>query len=370
VTDPNGTAAPGGERIDVVTVHLPQRRGRAAERALLAWVLGALRLGCDVRVTSWSSYAPREPLPPWCEHRTLPERSAAARHLTALRRPRSDAYLLGWEPRPGAWAVADDVVSVAAVAGLERSVMVAHYSTVLDQWALRRAQPKHLQDVRHERRAARMVRIPTAYSARVAHRFGAGVAVIPIALEPSPPSPFVEDPVAVLPADWTWAPNLAALAVLLRQWPSVRAMVPGARLLLAGSGLPAGIRSTLPTGVEALGHLPVLAELWAQAAVLAFPCPRSSGPKVKVLEAAMAGVPIVTTAHGMEGLSLDGVTVAPASAFAEGLGKLLADPSRRAGAGEAARASALAHHAPEPAARRRLAVWRDSCVAGDRRVAV
>src|SRR4051794_16180215 len=68
----------GAERIDVVTVHLPQRHGRAAERALFAWVEGALTLGADVCVTSWSSYEPREELPAWCDHRTLPTRSRAA----------------------------------------------------------------------------------------------------------------------------------------------------------------------------------------------------------------------------------------------------------------------------------------------------
>ena len=347
------------ERIDVVTVHLPQRNGRAAERALFAWVLGARTLGADVRVTSWSSYEPREELPDWCEHRRVPERSSTARHLAALRYPRSDVRFLDWEPRPGAWAVADDVVSVAAVAPFDRSVMVAHYSTVLDQWALRRAEPRHLQDVRHERRAAAKVQRPTAYSPRVARRFGHGTAVVPIALEPAAASAFVEAPVAVLPADWTWAPNLAALTTLLREWPAVQAKARGARLLLAGAGLPDAVRRGLPSGVEARGFLPDLTELWAQAAVLAFPCPASSGPKVKVLEAAMAGVPVVTTEHGAEGLRLDGVTIAGLPNFAAALGTLLGDAAARATAAERIRTSALAHHAPQAAAAGRLAVWHE-----------
>ncbi len=350
----------GIDRIDVVTVHLPQRHGRAAERALHAWVEGARSLGADVCVTSWSSYEPREPLPPWCEHRALPERSRAAKHLAALRNPRSDARRLEWNARPGAWSVADDVVSVAAVAGRERSVLVGHYSTVLDQWALRRAQLKHIQDARHERRAAAMVRIPTAYSERVARRFGHGTAVVPIALEATAASAFVEEPVAVLPADWTWPPNLAALTLLLREWPDVRSGAPGARLLLAGSGLPDAVRAALPDGVEALGQLPDLAELWALAAVLAFPCPASSGPKVKVLEAAMAGVPVVTTDHGAEGLHLDGVTIASPVDFSRVLGAVLADPVARATAAERIRSNAVAHHAPVPAAAQRLAVWKRS----------
>ena len=162
----------------------------------------------------------------------------------------------------------------------------------------------------------------------------------------------------MLPADWTWAPNRAALEELLRAWPAVRAEVPGARLLLAGSGLPDATRSALPAGVQALGHLPDLAELWAQAAVLAFACPSSSGPKVKVLEAAMAGVPVVTTPAGAEGLLLEGVTLTSLAGFTGVLARLLADPAGRAAAAERIRASALAHHAPEPAAARRLEVWR------------
>jgi hypothetical protein len=347
------------ERIDVVTVHLPQRQGRAAERALFAWVEGARRLGADVCVTSWSSYEPREELPAWCEHLALPARSRLAQHAAALTRPRSDARLLAWTPRRGAWAVADDVVSVAAAAGRERSVMVAHYSTLLDQWALRRAQVKHVQDARHERRAAARVRVPTAYSGRVARRFGHGTSVVPIALEITPASAFVEEPVAVLPADWTWPPNIAALTTLLRDWPAVRRGTPGARLLLAGSGLPDGVRTALPEGVEALGHLPDLAELWAQAAVLAFPCAPSSGPKVKVLEAAMAGVPVVTTEYGAEGLDLDGIMVASRFDFAAVLANVLADPAMRATASERIRASAVVHHAPIPAAAGRLAVWKE-----------
>ncbi len=170
----------------------------------------------------------------------------------------------------------------------------------------------------------------------------------------------------MLPADWTWGPNLAALTMLLREWPEIRERVPSARLLLAGAGLPDAVGRGLPAGVEALGHLPDIAELWAQAAVLAFPCPASSGPKVKVLEAAMAGVAIVTTESGAEGLCLEGVTIAPRpAAFSGALAKALGDPASRAAAGKQLRASALAHHAPEAAAAERVRIWRNSLTLQD-----
>jgi glycosyltransferase involved in cell wall biosynthesis len=344
-----------GQLIDVITVHLPQPNGRAAERALVAWVQGARSLGADVRVTSWSGYDPREPVPGWCEHVSLPAQSRAARRLAALRRPRSDVRMLGWAPRPGAWAVADDVVSAAAVAGRARSVLVAHYSTVLDQHAVRRVAPRHVQDLRWELRVADRVDVPTAYSGRVARVYGSRVRTVPIGLlPPAAPVAFVDDPVAVIPADWEWAPNRAALATLLRQWPVVRRRIPDARLLLVGRGSEA---LPLPDGVTALGHLRDLTELWEQAAVLAFPCPASSGPKVKVLEAAMHGVSVLTTPPGAEGLDLDGVAVSPPHTFADALIELLRDPVRRYERGCRLRTSALAHHAPEVVARRRYEVW-------------
>jgi glycosyltransferase involved in cell wall biosynthesis len=150
--------------------------------------------------------------------------------------------------------------------------------------------------------------------------------------------------------------------VLLREWPAIRERVPGARLLLAGGGLPG---DALPAGVEALGQLPAIAELWEQAAVLAFPCPASSGPKVKVLEAAMAGVPVLTTEYGVEGLHLEGVSIAPLSGFAQALAGVLADPQGRAAASTRIRASARARHAPAAAAAERVRAWRTSITRQD-----
>lgn len=343
------------ELIDVITTHLPQQHGRAADRALLAWVEGARMLGADVRVHSWSPTPPQEALPAWCTWSPLPHIPHWQMHARALVAPRADVRRSGWQPRPGAWAVADDTVSVAAVAGQPRSVLVAHYATRLDAWAVRRLRPTHLQDLRVERRCASTVTVATAYSTRVAKAIGATYTV-PIALQPAPTAmPVVDRPVAVLPADWSWPPNLAALLALLSDWPAIREQVPGATLLLAGPHLP---EMSLPAGVRALGRLANLDELWASAAVLAFPCPPSSGPKVKVLEAAMAGIPVITTPSGVEGLDLSGVVVTPASAFAATVAGVLGDPARRSDLADRCRTSALAAHAPVVAAARRLSTWR------------
>ena len=341
-------------QIDVITTHLPQQHGRAADRALLAWACGARMLGADIQVHSWSPKAPDEALPDWCTWSPLRQVPHWRLHAHALVAPRTDVRRSGWRPRPGAWAVADDAVSVAAVAGLPKSVLVAHYATRLDAWAVRRVRPTHVQDLRLERRCARSVAVATAYSARVAKAIGA-MYTVPIALQPPPTAvPVIDQPVAVLPADWSWPPNVAALLALLADWPAIREQVPGATLLLAGPNLP---ELSLPAGVTALGRLANLDELWASAAVLAFPCPPSSGPKVKVLEAAMAGVPVVTTVAGVEGLDLHGVVVTPASMFAATLAGVLGDPARRSDLADRCRASAIAAHAPVVAATRRLQTW-------------
>lgn len=71
----------------------------------------------------------------------------------------------------------------------------------------------------------------------------------------------------------------------------------------------------------------------------------------------MAGVPVVTTPAGVEGLDLHGAVVTPASRFAATLTALLGDPARRSELGDRCRASAIAAHAPVVAAARRLAIW-------------
>jgi glycosyltransferase involved in cell wall biosynthesis len=175
--------------------------------------------------------------------------------------------------------------------------------------------------------------------------------------------PFVEEPVAACVADWRWPANGRAAATLLAGWPAVRAEVPGARLVLAGTGSEGFDQPAL--GVEGLGRVAAADEVLERAAVLAFPCPPTSGPKVKVLEAMAAGLPVVTTEAGVEGVGVvDGgapppVTLAPPDpiGFAEAIVGSLRDPSGRAHQASAARQMVEAHHAPDAVARHRVRAW-------------
>lgn len=101
-----------------------------------------------------------------------------------------------------------------------------------------------------------------------------------------------------------WNPNFeAARRLLTRIWPLVKASVPDAHLLIAGwdaSRLNEEARGA--KDVTILENVPSAEECFRRLSVMAFPVARSSGMKVKVLEAMAYGVPVVTTAEGLAGV--------------------------------------------------------------------
>lgn len=343
-------------RFAYVSRHLPEPEGSAAGRQL--WAVGeALRAaGHEVTAWSWRPEPPQAGLPAWCHWAPLPAEAAWRTRGRALLRPRSDAARAGWQAPTGAVAVADDPVSWAAVAGQgAAAVATVHYAVAADRRALSDRRPALLQDRRGERRAVRAADEVWALSGRVRDAVGRGVVVpgcVPLPEQALPP---VTEPVVGMLADWSWRPNLAAADALLGSWPRVRAAVPGARLLLAGRG-----RSPVGTapGVEWVGPVPASTDLLARLAVFAFPCPATSGPKMKVLDALAHGVPVLTTAAGAEGLAGDvtgSLAVAGEAAFADRLVSLLTDLPGRTRLAAAGRRLVLTGHAPAVAAQARVA---------------
>jgi glycosyltransferase involved in cell wall biosynthesis len=248
--------------------------------------------------------------------------------------------------------MADEYLSFPAVAAAPRPVVTFHYATALDRIALKRPwSPALLQDRRAERSAARRSSLVLAYSDRVAAATAPHAVVVPIACPiPTDAVRPVDDPVAALIADWRWPPNGWALDRLLRSWPEVRRRVQSARLLLAGRGLPA-VGSI--AGVEPLGVVAAARDVLERASVLAFPCPDTSGPKMKVLEALAHGLPVVTTTSGLEGIDpagRAGALAVPMAAFAERLAALLTDPELRGQLSRAGRPALASTHGPLAAA--------------------
>lgn len=345
-------------KLSVVACELPHPQGTAAGRDLWGWCEGMLALGHQLDAWVWyrSASSPKGPVPPWCRLELFDPGPMWKRHLRSIVRPRGEIELAGWEPAPGAIPVADHYSSFAAVLPFDRSVATVHFRSLLDAWAVRDVDPARWQTARIEQKAGRRAGLVLAYSARVARHLRHGATVVPIAcVVPEEPVAPVDAPVALMMADWSWAPNRRALGWLLRCWPDVRRAVPSARLLLAGRHVDqAGIG--LLRGVEVVGAVADSYEVLCRTAVVAFPCPPSSGPKYKVIESLAHGIPVVTTEAGAEGVLVppqDGPVVTDVHHFAGSLASLLVDPQRRASLGAAGRRAVAEAHSPVASARAR-----------------
>lgn len=350
-------------RVAVAASELPHPQGTAAGRDLFAWCEGMRALGHDVEAWVWyrSPSSPEGPVPDWCRYEPFDPGSPLLSHLRALLVPRNDLARAGWRPDPDAVAVADHLPSLGAVVGLPRAVATLHFRAMADALAIRRVTPPDVQMARAERRAGRRAALVLAYSHRVGRHLRRAPAVVPLA-HPIPPEAVapVEAPVAAVLADWSWPPNQVALRALLTAWPGIRAAVPGATLLLAGRNLDRMGVGTM-AGVEALGPVGSSSDVLSRTAVVTFPCPPSSGPKAKVVEALAHGVPVVTTPAGVEGIVLGpdaAPMVCPAAHFADRVSALLRDPEQRARLGALGRDAVAAHHSPAAAAQARAVAFR------------
>lgn len=343
-------------RLAFVTRNLPEESGGAAGRQLWAVGEALLAAGHEVTAWCWRPEPPRGPVPGWCRWEPLPPERSWRTRTRALVRPRTDVARAGWIAPPDAVAVADDPVSWPAVAGQGvRSLVTVHYAVGLDRAALGDRRLRVVQDRRGERRAVLAADAVWALSPRVRDAVSRGEVVPACVPLPASTVPPVDQPVAGLLADWSWPPNVAAAEVLVRGWPAVRAAVPGARLLLAGRGEPPVAAGG---GVEWLGEVPTTADLLTQVAVFAFPCPPTSGPKMKVLDALAHGVAVLTTAAGAEGIAGDvarGVAIADQAQLVPELVRLLTDGTSRTALAAAGRQLLERGHAPAVAAQARVA---------------
>jgi glycosyltransferase involved in cell wall biosynthesis len=344
-------------RLAFVSRHNPTPEGSQDGKIFRALVEGLLAEGHEVTAMSWAHDQPHDDMPSWCEYRTVPPEAAWWMHARALAKPRWDAARIDWRPPADAIAIAEDPLSWPVVADRADAAVVFHYLTKIDAPALRRPSPADVQDMRHERRVADQAGRVLTMSTRVSDALGASAQTVPMAYPvPVAALDLVDEPVVALLASWNWAPNHRALAALLACWPVVHDAVPGARLLLAGRGLEA-MGVGVIAGVEQVGAVAVPGDVLGRAAVVAYPCPGTSGPKVKVIEALAHGVATLTTPSGVEGLNVDAAdrpAVADAPRFAEMLISLLRDPAQRAEMAQRGRRAVAAGHAPDVAARARV----------------
>ena len=105
---------------------------------------------------------------------------------------------------------------------------------------------------------------------------------------------------------YTFGPNIDAAEFLIEKvWPQVRREMPQAKLIIAGAspdrvrGYDSGLN-----GVEFTGFVEDLEHLYKRARIICAPIFAGAGTRVKIIEAAAYGKPIIATQIGAEGIEL------------------------------------------------------------------
>lgn len=105
-----------------------------------------------------------------------------------------------------------------------------------------------------------------------------------------------------------WRPNLDGLQLLLDEvFPTVRRALPQTTLAVVGRNPSAALRRRLAAtaGVELFASVPDVRPFLATCGMLVVPLRIGGGSRLKILEALSAGVPVVSTRVGAEGLHLE-----------------------------------------------------------------
>jgi len=161
-------------------------------------------------------------------------------------------------------------------------------------------------------------------------------------------------------------PNVDGLLFLYREvWPLVRRGFSQAHLTVAGYGTREELARVAPevlgameadASVELAGFVPDLKGLMDRQAVMVAPLRLGGGVRNKVIEAMAAGLPVVTTRVGAEGLAVQPdreVLIADEpAAFAEGVVRVLGDADLQQRLGEAGRRLVARDHDNRALARR------------------
>jgi glycosyltransferase involved in cell wall biosynthesis len=277
-------------------------------------------------------------------HSSRALRRAVADHAA---RHRVDLWQCEWTPYAEALRGLAGVRRLVVAHNVESVIWQRYHETEanpLKRWYIGRQWRKF---ERFERRAYSEADCTVAVSAedaaRIRGRFGGGrVQVVDNGVDtclfrPTPP-PLGPGRVLFL-GSLDWRPNLDAVGQLLeRVWPAVRAEEPGARLALVGRNPPDWLRrSAARAGADLHANVADVRPYLAASAVMAVPLRIGGGSRLKILEALAAGVPVVSTRVGAEGLCLEPgrhLTVV------DGVGDMAAELVRCLREPEAARAQA------------------------------
>lgn len=165
------------------------------------------------------------------------------------------------------------------------------------------------------------------------------------------------NPLVLFIGAMSWEPNVSAAGFLARRvLPELRQQWPQARLRVVGRDPVTAVRelACLP-GVEVTGTVPDVVPHLAEASALAVPLEAGGGTRLKILEAFAAGLPVVSTPVGCEGLNVrpeEHLLVADRTDFAAVLNRVLFDGSFAHVMAERSRLLAREHYDWQPITRR------------------
>jgi glycosyltransferase involved in cell wall biosynthesis len=168
-----------------------------------------------------------------------------------------------------------------------------------------------------------------------------------------------------------WPPNVTGVIWFARAvWPQVRAHAPGARFVIVGKNPPADVLAlTNDPSITVTGYVPDPTPYLAAADAFVVPLHAGGGMRVKILDAWLWGLPIVSTPIGAEGMALrDGENIllaADADAFAAATVRCLTDPALNAHLRTAGRAWVEAQYAWQAVYRRVDEVYQHLLVPSD-----
>jgi glycosyltransferase involved in cell wall biosynthesis len=245
-------------------------------------------------------------------------RSAAleqAVHAYAAAHP-VDLWHCEWTPYAEALRGLRNVRRLVTAHNVESLIWQRYYETepqALKRWYIGKQWQKF---ERFERRAFaeadQIVAVSPEDAALIKRQFGAAhVAVVDngVDTEYFRPPPGRREPARILfLGSLDWRPNLDALDQLLDHiFPTVQAVESTARLCLVGRNPPAALRDRVnhEPGVELHANVADVRPFLARSGVLAVPLRIGGGSRLKILEALAAGVPVVSTRVGAEGLCLE-----------------------------------------------------------------
>ncbi len=136
----------------------------------------------------------------------------------------------------------------------------------------------------------------------------------------------------VFVGSYTHPPNIDAVGWFLDEvWPLVEPRLPDARFVAYGSAMPTSLAARGTDRTVMHGYVEQLADAFATARVGVAPLRFGAGVKGKVTSTMLAGIPVVSTAVGVDGMDIDPAAVivaSDASAFADAIVELWDDPAR------------------------------------------